>query len=101
MLKFIMNNMSFESETVTESDIEAFRVEMKPAIATAVDPLKDEMADFRSRLAAVELRSTCLLQRATDSVAELGRHCKSTGCFRRCHDDFSRDSHCRDRTVSR
>eukprot|EP00959_Pyramimonas_sp_CCMP1952_P327818 6863060-Pyramimonas_sp.AAC.1 len=41
-LNFIMRNMSLKSETATKSDIEAFRVEMKTEIATAVDPLKDE-----------------------------------------------------------
>eukprot|EP00959_Pyramimonas_sp_CCMP1952_P200757 4199137-Pyramimonas_sp.AAC.1 len=50
--------MSLKSETATKSDIEAFRAEMKTEIATAVDPFKDQMSDFRSRLAAVEARSS-------------------------------------------
>eukprot|EP00959_Pyramimonas_sp_CCMP1952_P422020 8840655-Pyramimonas_sp.AAC.1 len=50
--------MSLKSETATKSDIEAFRVEMKTEIATAVDPLKGEMSDFRCRLAALEARSS-------------------------------------------
>eukprot|EP00959_Pyramimonas_sp_CCMP1952_P409999 8592686-Pyramimonas_sp.AAC.1 len=48
--------MSLESETATKQDIGSLRAEMKCAIAAAVDPLRDEMADFRSRLQAVESR---------------------------------------------
>ncbi|CAK0846063.1 unnamed protein product, partial [Prorocentrum cordatum] len=49
-LNFIMQNMSLKCETATKQDIGSFRAEMKCAIAAAVDPLRDEMADFRSRL---------------------------------------------------
>ena len=55
-LNFIMYNMSLKSETASKSDIDEIRKEMKIEVASAVDPLKDEMAEFRQRLAAVESR---------------------------------------------
>eukprot|EP00959_Pyramimonas_sp_CCMP1952_P236672 4946134-Pyramimonas_sp.AAC.1 len=48
--------MSLKGETSTKQDIGSLRAELKCAIAGAVDPLRDEMADFRSRLQAMESR---------------------------------------------
>ena len=65
-LSFIIANMAMKTQVATEADITASEVRIMKAtqsffekkVSMALDPLKKGMSDFRSRLTALESRSS-------------------------------------------
>ena len=64
-LSFIIENMALKNQTASKTDVTASEVRImkatknfiKEEISASVDPLKDEMAELRGRLSAVEVRT--------------------------------------------